>query len=85
MQTIGVSEEVLDKLKVLCQEEGYESLEICLEEVVERQFSVLHRRKAEGIANRTREGLAERAHTEEEVLRDFEAFRQQLEKNGSTN
>ncbi len=84
MQTISVSEEVLDKLKVLCQEEGYESLEICLEKAIERQFSGLHRRKAEGIARRIREGLSERGHTEEETLRDFEAFRQRLEKNGST-
>ena len=84
MQTISVSEELLDRLKVLCQEEGYESLEVCLEKAVEKQFSDLRRRKAEGIAKRIREGLAERGHTEEEILRDFETFRQRLRQNGST-
>ena len=84
MQTISVSEELLDKLKVLCREEGHESLEVCLEKAVERQFSDLCRRKAEGIAGRVREGLAERGHTEDEILRDFETFRQRLRQNGST-
>ena len=84
MQTISVSEESIDKLKVLCREEGHESLGVCLEEAVGRQLSDLRRRKAERIAKRIQEGLAERGHTEEEILRDFETFRKRLRQNGST-
>ena len=84
MQTLEISETVLDKLKVLCEEAGYESLQACLEQVVERQFSDLRRQKAEDIAARIRKGLSERGHTEAEILRDFEIFRQRLRENGST-
>lgn len=36
------------------------------------------RQRAEQIARRIRQGLAECGHTEEEVLRDFAAFRRRL-------
>ena len=36
------------------------------------------RQRAEQIARRISQGLAERGHTEEELLRDFAAFRQRL-------
>lgn len=84
MQTIDISEDLLSKLNALCREGGYESLEVCLDKAVERQFSDLRRRKAEGIAERIRQGLSEKGHSEEEILKDFDAFRDRLRQNGST-
>jgi hypothetical protein len=42
-----------------------------------RNQNVLTVAQAEKIAERIRQGLAERDHTEEEILKDFKAFRQQ--------
>lgn len=78
MQTIEISNELLKKLKELCREGGYESIDAWLEEVVESQFAAMRRKKAEGIARRVRQGLYSRGHTEEELLKDFEVFRERL-------
>jgi hypothetical protein len=42
--------------------------------------NVLTVAQAEMIAERIRQGFAERGHTEEGILKDFEAFRQQPSK-----
>ncbi len=78
MQTIAVSDELLDKLEELRREGGYLSVDAWLEEAVESQFASLRRKKAEGIARRIGEGLDNRGHTEEEILNDFEVFRERL-------
>ncbi len=79
MQTIVVSDKLLIKLKELCQEGGYDSVDAWLEEAVEHQMATLRRQKAEEIARRIRQGLQSQGHTEEEILSDFEAFRRQRE------
>lgn len=78
MQTIVVSDELLNKLEELCQEGGYASIDTWLEEAVESQFTSLRRKKAEEIAGRIRKGFHNRGHTEEEILKDFETFRERL-------
>ncbi len=83
MQAIDVSDELLCRLDELRKEGGYKDIETCLAEAVEHQLTELRRQKAEGIANRIRQGLTERGHTEEEVLKDFEAFRLRLRQDGS--
>lgn len=78
METLAISEELQRRLGELCREGGYESMEQCLAQVVDGRLVELRRQRAEQIARRIRQGLTERGHTEEEVLRDFEAFRQRL-------
>lgn len=56
--------------------EDHKNVEVCLKQAVERQLAELRRQKAERVAKRIWQGLAERGHTEEEILKDFEAFRQ---------
>lgn len=77
MQAIDISDELLCRLDELRREGGYEDIESCLKKAVEYQLIELRRKKAERIAQRIRQGLVERGHTEEEILKDFEAFRQQ--------
>ena len=76
MQAIDVSDELLRRLDELRREGGYENIETCLQDAVDHQLTEVRRQKAEGIANRIRQGLVERDHTEEEILKNFEAFRQ---------
>ena len=83
MQTIEIADELLHKIKELSQEGGYGSIDAWLKEAVENQFAILHRQKAEGIAGRIREGLHGRGHTEVELLNDFEAFRERLNRDAS--
>ena len=45
---------------------------------MENQFTSLRRKKAEEIAGRIRKGFHNRGHTEEEILKDFEVFRERL-------
>ena len=78
MQTILISDELLNKLEELCREGGYESVDTWLEEAVASQFTSLRRKKAEQIARRIRKGVRNRGHTEEEILKDFETFRERL-------
>lgn len=78
MQTIEIADELLQKMKELCREAGYDSVDTWLEEAVESQFASLQRKKAEGIATRIRDGLRSRGHTEAEILKDFEVFRERL-------
>ena len=78
MQTIMIPDELLHKLEELCREKGYESIDTWLEEAVESQFASLRRKKAEEIAGRIRRGFHERGYTEEEILKDFETFRERL-------
>lgn len=78
MQTIEISNDLLNKLKELCREGGYENIGTWLEETVENQFTAVRRQRAEGIAKHIREGLYSRGHTEEEVLNDFKVFRERL-------
>ena len=81
MQTIEIADELLRKMKELCREGGYDSVDIWLEEAVENQFVALRRKKAEGIAQRIREGLHSQGYTEAEILNDFEVFRERLRRN----
>lgn len=78
-----MSDELLRRLDELRKEGGYKDIETCLIETVERQLTELRRQKAEGIAKRIRQGLAEKGYTEDEILKDFEAFRQRLRQDGS--
>ena len=83
MQTIVISDELLNKLEELRREGGYESIDTWLEEAVESQFTSLRRKKAEVIAGRIRKGLHNRGHAEEDILKDFEAFRERLRNDAS--
>jgi hypothetical protein len=78
METIQISEFLLEKLKKLRQEGGYATIERGLEHAVEQYLLELRRQKAEKNSDQIREGLAQRGHTEDEILRDFEAFRKRL-------
>ena len=78
MQTIAIPDELLNKLEELCREGGYASIDTWLEEAVESQFISLRRKKAEEIAGRIRKGFHDRGRTEEEILKDFETFRERL-------
>ena len=82
MQTIEISEEVLRKIEDLCREGGYDSLDAWLEAAVDSQLTTLRLSKAEKIAGRVSEGLRERGHTEDEILKDFEVFRERLRGDG---
>lgn len=84
METIHISESLLEKLGKLRQEGGYETIESGLEHAVEYRLLELRRQKAEKISGQIREGLARKGHTENEILKDFEVFRQQLRQNGTT-
>lgn len=83
MEAIEVSGVLLEKLSELKEEGGYGSLETGLEKAIEHHLGDLRRQKAENISKQIRQGLAERGHTQEEVLKDFEAFRERIGQNGS--
>jgi Arc/MetJ-type ribon-helix-helix transcriptional regulator len=83
MQTIEIADELLDKMKELCREGGYDSVDAWLKEAVEDQLISLRRGKAEGVAKLIREGLHSRGHTEEEILNDFEVFRARLRRDAN--
>ena len=84
MQTIEISDELLSKIEGLCREGGYDSLDAWLEAAVDIQFTSLRQSKAEKIAARVSDGLRERGHTEDEILRDFELFRERLSRNADS-
>ena len=79
MEAIEISSALLEKLSELRREGGYPSLGAGLEKAVEHHLGELRRQKAEKISNQVRQGLTKRRHTEDEVLKDFEAFRERLD------
>jgi predicted DNA-binding protein len=83
MKAIDISDELLRRLDELRKEGGYKDIETCLMEAVERQLTELRRQKAEGIAKRIRQGLAEKGYTEDAILKNFENFRKRLRQDGN--
>ena len=66
METIQLSNEILEKLGKLCHAGGYETIAQGLEHAIDHHLSELRRQQAE------------KNLTEDEILKDFEIFRENL-------
>lgn len=73
METIQLSNEILEKLGKLCQAGGYETIAQGLEQAIDHHLLELRRQKAEKRGKNYKKNL-----TEDEILKDFEIFRENL-------
>ncbi len=74
METIRLSNEILEKLGKLCQAGGYETIAQGLEHAIDHHLLELRRQRAEKRGKK----LQEKKLTEDEILKDFEIFRENL-------
>ena len=78
METIRLSNEILEKLGKLCQAGGYETIAQGLEHAIDHHLLELRRQRAEKRGKKVRKKLQEKNLTEDEILKDFEIFRENL-------
>ncbi len=78
METIRLSNEILEKLGKLCQAGGYETVAQGLEHAIDHYLLELRRQKAEKRGKKIKTRLQEKNLTEDEILKDFEIFRENL-------
>ncbi|MCY3868199.1 MAG: hypothetical protein OXG87_01505 [Gemmatimonadetes bacterium] len=78
METIRLSNEILEKLGKLCQAGGYKTIAQGLEHAIDHHLLELRRQRAEKRGKKVRKKLQEKNLTEDEILKDFEIFRENL-------
>ncbi len=78
MKTIQLSNAILEKLGELRQVGGYETITQGLERAVDHHLLELRRQRAEKVGKKIRKKLKEKGLTEDDILKDFEIFREKL-------
>ena len=78
MKTIQLSNAILEKLGELRRAGGYETITQGLEQAVDHHLLELRRQRAEKVGKKIRKKLKEKGLTEDDVLKDFEIFREKL-------
>ena len=78
METIQLSNAILEKLGELRQAGGYETITQGLEQAVDHHLLELRRQRAEKVGKKIRKKLKEKGLTEDDILKDFEIFREKL-------
>ena len=78
MKTIQLSNAILEKLGELRQVGGYETITQGLERAVDHHLLELRRQRAEKVGKKIRKKLKEKGLTENDILKDFEIFREKL-------
>lgn len=78
MKTIQLSNAILEKLGELRQVGGYETITQGLERAVDHHLLELRRQRAEKVGKKIRKKLREKGLTEDDILKDFEIFREKL-------
>ena len=78
MKTIQLSNAILKKLGELRRAGGYETITQGLEQAVDHHLLELRRQRAEKVGKKIRKKLKEKGLTEDDILKDFEIFREKL-------
>lgn len=78
METIQLSNAILEKLGELRQAGGYETISQGLEKAVDHHLLELRRQRAEKTTKKIKRKLKEKGLTEDDILKDFEIFRENL-------
>ena len=84
METIQLSNAILKKLGELRQVGGYETITQGLEQAVDHHLLELRRQRAEKVGKKIRKKLKEKGLTEDDILKDFEIFREKLRQENAT-
>ena len=78
MKTIQLSNAILKKLSELRRAGGYETITQGLERAVDHHLLELRRQRAEKVGKKIKKKLQEKGLTVDDILKDFEIFREKL-------
>lgn len=84
METIRLSNAILKKLGELRQAGGYETISQGLEHAIDHHLLELRRQKAEKMGKKIKRKLKEKGLIEDDILKDFEIFREKLRQENAT-
>jgi len=80
MAIIAISDELVHQAKLLAARAGYSTLESLIEEAIRQKLIQLQAEESQLLTQQIRDKMQEKGISEEEILADFERFRQSLAK-----
>ena len=83
MATIAISDELARQARVIATRAGYPTPESLIEEAIRQKLVQLQAEESQRLTQRIRNKMQEKGISEEEILADFERFRQSISKEAS--
>jgi 4-hydroxy-3-methylbut-2-enyl diphosphate reductase IspH len=78
MATIAISDELAYQAKLVAARAGYSTPESLIEEAIRQKLVQLQAEESQRLTQRIRNKMQEKGISEEEIVADFERFRQSL-------